>query len=678
MKPMDHQANRRRGRWQRALALSVLMAGLVRGANADLPWGGTLADTSWWLTNAPQLSYLKTDIEVRRSSYRPATGPATYWDELTVTPALGITWNNFLYNPYLLNYTLLLEPGYYWQVVGTAGHYAKVRELMLNGSATFNLLPAKPYAVTGTYGRSHAEVQSDFFTSQTLDRESWGLLSGYRAGAVPFTVSVDQSRDDRSSDDEDYVTKQFKAGLHATNDRKQGDMTVFDYQFNRYDIESNSGTSGYSSESSSHRILLTDTERFATGSLNSSLNFNQRDSDGLASSDLNAYTNYNLALAPALNNYYTYSLTGSFADGYQALTNSVTAGLNHQLYESLNSHLDLHGADSTNDSAGANLRSSTCGIAVSVNYNKRLGAWGRLTFGNSVAYDLSSQESSGDELVVPDESYTIPAVGPMIIRLKTPSDVSITSITRNNSPLDPSEWIAIRTSDPWQIQFVSGGVHALTGGDAVVITYVVKPNPTGHYSTRSYMADIALRFWHEQAGVRASYMTTGSHSSSQQFVLQSITQYQLGADVGYGAFHADGSYNHLQSNLYSYQIRSLSESYSRPLSEASTLGVNFYQQWNDFPAGSGSSAQEAQQLEFYSYMARYEWRPRTEFNLSAEAGLQQQRGSAQDQNLFAVRVYFNWQFSKLEAHLGYEHENREYVADTSGRNYFFLRMRRNF
>jgi hypothetical protein len=630
------------------------------------------------MANAPRLDYIRTDVEVQRSTYKLAGGPVQNWEQLTVMPSFGIKWNNYIYNPDLLAYFLLFEPGYFWQQNQVSGSQSRTREQTLNGTGTVNLLSAKPYSTSVSFGRSRQDVQSDFFSSQTVNAQNWGVQSGYRDGPVPVTFTFDQSHEDRTGDNQDFITDQSRLGLHAFNDRKNGDMTVLDYQYNRYHNESITGSSSYLSESSSNHTLLTDMESFHNSALSSSLFFNQFESRDSSSSDLNASSNYSRELTPHLRGYCTYLLNDSFGNGYNSVQNSVVTGINHQLYESLGSHLDLHGTSSDSNSEGAVLKSSSYGIAASANYNKRLGVWGHLSMNSSASFDMTDQNSSGGELIIPDESYTLPAAGPLIIRLKNPTDLSITSITKNNAPLDASEWRAITTFDPWQIQFFSGGAHSIANGDIVVITYVVQPNPSGNYSTTNYTGDIALRFWHDQAGIRASYMTTENSTNSQDFILQNIQQYQFGADVGWHGLHGDASYTRQHSTLYSYQNYSLSEGYSLPISPQSNVGVTFSQQWNSYPAGSGSSANKSQTLEFYSYMVHYDWHPARAFSLSAEAGLQQQRGSLEDQDLFAARVYLNWMFPKLEVHLGYEDENLQYVSDVYTRHYLFLRMRRSF
>lgn len=677
MIPMRHKDHQRQRRLQRALVALVLVAGAAQVPAEELPWG-VYQEDPLWLAYAPQLKYIKLDVDATESSYKPAGGISHNWTLLTFFPAVGVQWKNYVYHPDLLNYSVLFEPGYYWQQSGASGSQSQTGDLMLNGSAMLNLLSVKPYATSVSFGRSHAEVQSDFFTTQTVDMQSWNVLSGYRDGPVPITLTFDQSEEDRSGYGQDYVTDQLRAGLHAVNDRKNGGLTILDYQFNQYDNQSTAENSSFSSESTSHHALLTDSEHFQKSSLSSTLNFNEWESQGVSSADLNASSFYNLEHTPNLRSFYSDSLNDSFGDGYNFIQDSLSAGLSHQLYDSLGSHLDLHGSYAENHSSDTTLDALSYGSTASVDYSKRLGDWAQLTVNNNASYDLTDQQSSGSNLVIPDESDTIPAVGPMIIRLHSPNVLSVTSVTKNNVALDPTEWTAITTTDPWQIQFFSGGAHSVANGDAIVITYVVQPNPSGNYSTFNYAGQIALRFWQGQAGVRAGYMTTENDTDSKGFVLQNVEQYQMGADATWHGFHADASYTDQRSSLYSYVNYGFSESYSLALSMHSTASIALNQQWNIFPSGSGSFTNQSQNLAFYSYMLHYDWHPAGVFNLNAEAGWQQQQGGLYDQDLIAARIYLNWVFNKLEIHLGYEHENRQYVSEVYGRDYVFLRMRRNF
>ena len=681
MRPKDTQRQRR---IQRSLVLGILAAGGLRSGAQSAGWG-IYQDDPMWYQLVPHLKYIKTDVEVEQSSYKPSGSASQKLTWYSVYPAAGIQWNNFLYSPYLLTYSVLFEPGYYWQKTGGGSGTFQTDQLMLNGSGAVNLLALKPYATTFTFEKTHQEVQSDFFSTETVDLQNWGVLTGYRDGPVPVMLTFNQSEEDRSGYSQDYVIDQTSLDLRASNERKNADTTVLDYQYNQYDNQSQGGNLSYSSESSSHHVNLTDSEHFRNSLLTSTLFYNERATAGATSSDLNAGLNYSVDHTPNLRSFYNYSFSDSSGTGYDAIQNSALAGINHQLYESLASHLDVHGNYLTSDSSGSSFGSSSLdsesyGLSASADYTKRLGSWARLTINNSATFDLTSQQASGDVQDGPPESYTLPSIGPLIIRLNRPQDIQIDpgGVTKNGVPLQPAEYSVITSTDPWQIQFFAGGLNSVTNGDSIVVTYASRVNPSGSYSVLTYAGMVGLRFWNDQAGLRFGYNLTQNNSDSPEFVLQDVRQYLAGADVTWRGFHLDASYTDERSTLYSFKNYSLNESYTLPLGLHSTVGLTLNQQWSQFPPGSGIFTNKTENLEFYSYMVHYDWHPAGAFALNAEAGLQQVRGGLDDQDLFAARVYLNWMINKLEIHAGYQHENRQYPTEQYQRDYFFLRFRRNF
>ncbi|HEX7652213.1 MAG TPA: hypothetical protein VF607_01825, partial [Verrucomicrobiae bacterium] len=157
-----------------------------------------------------------------------------------------------------------------------------------------------------------------------------------------------------------------------------------------------------------------------------------------------------------------------------------------------------------------------------------------------------------------------------------------------------------------------------------------------------------------------------------------VNEFEVGGNVQYSGFTGTAAYVDHRSTLYDYQSLNFTEGYSHPVSLHSMAGVNFNQQWNFYPAGSGTSTNSAQTGTFLNFMAHYDWSPSPVFNWHVEAGYQIQRGLGYDEDLFAARTYFNWTLGKLEIHLGYEHENQGYTAEARSREFAFLRMRRNF
>ena len=668
-----------------ATLVLLALAAVSRGRAQDATWG-IYREDPLWTALIPRLTYIKTDVEAQRSSYQSSGGgnvPPLTW--VSVQPAVGIEWNNYVYHPDLLTYSLLFEPGYYWQNAQSGASSYNTDELMLNGHGTVNLLDIKPYATSLFFNRSHQDVQYDFFSPETVDSQGWGATTGYRDGPVPVSVTFEQSEDSRNALIQTFDTSQTKLNLHATNERKNEDRTQLDYQFNQYENATQGSGAQVSSDSNSHHVIVTDSERFKKSTLSTTVFYTEQEWQGNSQSDFNASTYYNLEHTPHLSSVYSYTFNDNFGNGYDAILNSAMAGINHQLYESLASHLDVHGSTLNSSfegtgpgSTSSSLDSTSFGTAGSLDYNKRLGNWGHLNINNSVNYDYTDQQAGGSETVIPSESYTLPASGPLLIRLRTLGDVAITGITKNNVPLDSSEWQAITGTDPWQVQFFSGGAHSVSNGDVVQITYVVQSNPSGSYSVFTYQGQVGLRFWGDRAGIHGGYNRTMNYTGTPGFVLQDIEELDGGADVSWHGFHAAASYADQRATFSSTRTYSLVEGYSTPLTLHSTVGLSFNQQWNSFSGGTQFGVVQPQDMTFYNYMLHYDWHPVGGLNFNAEAGYQQQRGGYYDEDLFAVRTYLDWFVGKLEFHLGYQHDNQQFTRERNDRDYVFLRMRRNF
>lgn len=662
----------------RILTALALAAGASRGPAQNIGSGIYQEDPLWTLL-VPHLSYIKTDVEAQRSTYHSSAGgnvPDLTW--LTVEPSVGIEWRNYIYHPDLLTYSLLFEPGYYWQQTQSGDSSYQTRELILNGHGSVNILTIKPYATTFSYSRSHQDVQYDFFNSQIVDSQNWGVFTGYREGPVPVTVNFEQLDEQRNAYNQNFDTSQIKLEVRASNKRKKQGLTDLDYQFNQYDNQSWGDGNAYSSESSSHHITLTDSEHFKKSALSTVAYFTKQEWDSSDSSELNATLNYNLEHTPHLHSFYIYSFGDDFGNGYDSLQNNALAGISHQLYDSLFTRLNVHGSTLNSSFAGSSIDATSIGTSGSVDYTKRLGDWAHLSVNNGATYDFTDQHASGSQTTIPNESYTLPTSGPLIIRLRTPGDVAITSITKNNVPLDSSEWQAITSTDPWQVQFFSGGAHSITNGDVLSITYVVQSNPSGNYSVFTYQGQISLRFWGERAGIHAGYNRTVNYTDTPGFILQDIEEFDAGADITWNGLSANASYINQRATYSSTRTFSLNESYSRPIPFHSTVGVNFSQQWNNFSGGTEYSSVQAQDMTFYSYMLHYDWHPFGNFSLNTEAGYQQQRGGYYNEDLFATRAYLNWHVGKLEFHMGYQHDDQQFTTETRNQDYVFLRMRRNF
>ncbi len=677
---MRYQEKQGQRRLLHALVWLVLAAAGARGwAQSSGRW--LEREDPLWTEFIPHLRYLKMDVEAERSTYVAKSSGSTSFDSqrLYLAPGLGIGWNNYLYHPNLFTFSILAEPGYSYEQADGTGYSLNRQSLMLNGLLKGDLLREKPYTTTVSYGRSHDDFQYDFFNSAIADSENWGVVTGYREGPVPVTLTIDKSSTDTVDSFRESLQDKLSLKLHARNERKKQDVTDLNYQFSNQSYDSRYKLANFSTGSTYHNVSVTDLEHFGKSTLSSMLRYNNiSTTQGADLSDLNASVGYNLAHTPHLQSFYNYSFSDFVGNDADSINNSFAAGLSHQLYESLTSSINVHGSILSSTFGGSSFDSVSLGASHSENYSKRLGGWGRLTLGNTAGYDVTDQQVTGSTVFIPDESYTVPAIGLMIIRLKSLREISISSVKKNHLELDPSEYAVIKTTDPWQIQFFPAGPNNIQPGDAVTVAYTIQSNPSGSFSMISDNCYISLSFWQERAEIYARYSVTENEANSPDFLLQNVRQFEMGGRCDWRGFRAQASYTDQQSTLYDFQSLTLSEGYFAPVSLHSTAGIDLSQQWSIYPPGSGTSTNSTQTATAYNFMVHYDWSPVASLRWHVEAGYQQETGLGYNQNLFAARTSLDWQVGKLEFRVGYQHDNREYIAESRTRDFAYLRMRRNF
>ena len=669
-------------RLPRSITLLVLAAGTSHGWAQYVDWPGYQENPESG-NFVPKLKYIKTDVEAEQDVYSGNGGSQQKTERLYVAPAFGIGWDNYIYHPYLLTYSLLLEPSYVWQESGPPGQMSQMDILSLNGNFTANILQIKPYATTLSYNRSRDEVKYDLFNSATVDSQGWGVNSGYTEGPVPVNVSFQQSHQDSTSIGQDSTTDQTTVNLRARNERAKENITDLNYQYGLFNRQTDIASSSYTSENSYQNMSLADMEHFRKSTLRSTILFNDIESQHSSSSALNAALNYNVEHTPHLHGNYEYAFSRYGGNAFDSIQNYGTAGIQHQLYSSLSSSLEVHGSTLNSSSGGSTLDSTAGGTSGSLNYSKRLAAWAQLSLGDSASYNLTDQQTSGAEQVIANESYTVPVTG--LVPLKQPREISITSVTDSTGTITlvPGlDYTVNQTRDPWQIQILNSATiianHILSGSATILVTYTIQSNPSGSYSTFNNESHVRLDFWGGLAGIYAQYNFTDNHASSPGFVLQNDEEFQAGADFNWRSLSLNANYTRDYSTFYDNYSYNLSESYGINAFSHSTLGIALNQNWSIYSFNDESSASRQQKTTFYNYMLHYEWRPTSRLNWNTEAGLQQQRGSGVDQDLFAARTYLNWAVAKLEVHLGYEHQAQDFNGQIQKRDYVFFRVRRNF
>ena len=659
------------------LAVLLLMSALPRSRAQYRDWLEQQNPSAW---NAlPRMAYLRTDVEAERETLRTSNTPDQETTRWYLSPRIGIAWNNYVYHPYLLSYSMLFEPGYVWQDRVSNGKGVVSSDLILDGTFRANVLQVKPYATDLYYARARQDAKYGFFSSATVDTQTWGATTGYREGAVPIEASFDQMHEDSTDYNQRTLTDQSLFNLRARNDRKKQDFSELDYQFSQFDRSTKGVGYNFSSESTYNHVSFIDVENFERSTLKSSARVNAVDSSTSSTTDVNAELNYTVEYNTGLHGYYDYAFSRFEGNGSDSIQNYGVAGLQNQLFESLSSSLQVYGSSLDSSAPGFNFASQSLGTTAAANYVKRLGAWGHLYLDNSTSYSFTDQQSSGSQLQIDNESHVVPTNG--IVILSQPRDVAIINVTdASSNPLQPADYTLIQTTDPWRIQINSLGPSHIQPGATILVSYTIQSNPSGNYGTFANQSGIRVTFWHDHIGTYVRYSFTDTRASSKSFVLQNDELFEAGADFTWAGFSANANYEDDHSTFYRNRSYNVAESYSMNVSSHSILGINLNQQWNVNSSTSlnGEPPTPEQHSTFYNFLLHHEWRPLQNLTWTSEAGYQIQTGFGLDQNLLVARSYVNWTIGKLEFHLGYQHDDQQLPHQSRVGDFGFLRARRNF
>src|SRR4029077_16966857 len=132
-----------------------------------------------------------------------------------------------------------------------------------------------------------------------------------------------------------------------------------------------------------------DAEKFGLDdhlSLNSSVTYIGVESLNQPSRTLTGQSDFGVQHTPHLNSFYDYTFSWFSDDFSDFQQHFLRVGIQHQLYESVTSGLEVHGGLIHATFSGSALDTDTGGVLATLGYSKRLGTWGHFSLGNSAGY----------------------------------------------------------------------------------------------------------------------------------------------------------------------------------------------------------------------------------------------------------------------------------------------------
>ena len=255
---------------------------------------------------------------------------------------MGLNYSGFVYHPDLLQYTIAGDATVGWvqeTTTSSNGGSTNRSELhtMGNGGVNLILLANKPYASTLYTSQSHTYQEYDFFNRVTVDSRRFGGTFGYSEGPVPVHVAVSHLDQDTTGFNFQTSLQQTTVSLDAHNDRQNG-STTFTYNFDDFtrniDFSAVKGTQ--------HTFGLNDTENFGSGKnieWNNMAAYTIRDFIDTPGDVITAGSHLRVEHTPELMSLYDANYLRDTAGSAVSENIDGSAGLRHQLFESLNSGL---------------------------------------------------------------------------------------------------------------------------------------------------------------------------------------------------------------------------------------------------------------------------------------------------------------------------------------------------
>ena len=648
-------------------------------------------DVQWLQLNGlPQVS-AGVDVEGSTEQTRLNSGTSTY-EHVWVAPLVGLHSTGSIYHPNLLTFDLSGDLGWNWDTMttsgGGAGQTQNQNAELLRYFARFDFLANKNYKASAYAEQDHTYRDYGSFNTYLVDANRYGGNLSWKER--DFIVNADVGyRDETASGltDSSEISETFLNFL-GIQKRKSGQTSLV---FHADDM-SNTVNNGNHYETRSWSAGISDSETFGRRrqiNLGSSLTYGQSDYSGQQMDTLNVSDNLSVNHTPQLGSYLMFNFDRHEL-GSQTTSDRLqgSAGVRHQLYESLGSNLEGHGSHQADQAGGGgNSTLDLYGVNLNENYTKRLQSWGRLSVGAGVFVDHQEQNSSGGMVLTPAETHSLfsPSSPEYLqpVYLSRPQIVasSIQVIQVNGSActlVRGTDFQANPVGELTEVKLLNTAVvNSLISGSgtnniAVTFSYQSQTLPNSAYETFGGNVSVRLDLWNN-LGFYGRFNLLDNNAPLATLT-QTLTDLIGGVDYRRQWLRAGAEVEDYDSSFTRYQALRLFQNFDFTLNESSTLGFDCSQSFYTYP-GAGEQSQ-------YQFMAHYSTRLPLALTWYLDAGAMDQEISSMQQLQGLARTGITWSRGKLSLRAGYEFNGQSTgsggFTEERTRHFFFTYLRRSF
>lgn len=532
-----------------------------------------------------------------------------------------------------------------------------------------SFLREKPYAFSLSADKSREIQNRDFFERQVIDSTKYGGNFGFKNDFIPvnFSFSNDSKTINRvTRPSQDFEDDQISVSLSKESEMTGG--THFDFTQDKFS-RTESGVPDQKGASqdlhlSNQKPLSGDKEKLLTSLFHFYELTGTRDSSIFSLNE-----RLDIKHNDFLSSVCSYDFSERSASDIDTLDHGFNIDFRHQLYESLNSTLNLHYFDSD----ATNFSQNIYGLSLNEDYVKKLGKIGRLSSGVGLGYDEEERKAPGNIVSMIDEPHTLTTGA---VTLLASPDINISTIVVTNTAGAITYTVDVdyqltSAGSRLQIQRIPGG--SIASGQQILVDYQASSSPFFKFNTLAKNYRFRMDFLDDLVGIfyRLTHEDHPRVTEEENTILQTLTDTIYGLDFNYKGFKIEWENEDYDSSLSPYKRQGLKESLSFNPSAKSTYMLQSSQSRLRLV-----NTRETQ--KFYDVISRYMLTINPATRLNLEAGYRWQEGAQIDLEDLTGRMSIEFNFGNFMMTTEYNFEKQIYLQDSLINHFFFTRINRKF
>jgi hypothetical protein len=452
---------------------------------------------------------VRYDAESRKSTGRSKTD----LDEILVQQELTLGGKGWIYHPAFLDvntkFGVLFSQDF---VKSGQGNSTDSTLNQFNYDVRLGILPYKSYPMSLFASQLRTQINSPFTERRDVDTLRYGagitlqqLAVGeyelptrmlYRHQETETSSFAGQGNNKRDRDEAEFVMN------------NKTDRTRNRFRYNFKSISSRS--SGVNTSSTRHDVRAFQQRRLDRGNLSSQFFLVQNDRS-FDTTSLSLIENLNLIHEHSLSSSYSYRFTHQDTGGFSQNSHGGTAGIAHQLYESLSSSAQLNSTYADSDLGDT----WTAGGGGQLNYRKTIpGGWFGLRFAPNYLY--TKEDTKSGIATVDNERHDVVVGIDIILDRSFILDSTIEVIDPDTNFLftEGIDYNVISLGINTAIQVIPGSEldPAVVPQDTPVmaVSYDFRLEPGLTFSTVALASGLSLNLWEHYSG-DVSYARTDQH-----------------------------------------------------------------------------------------------------------------------------------------------------------------------